>query len=477
MASLRGALCRIGVVAVTVVALSSATAGTASARSTGTWISNFTGSTLKLTKINQRGLSPVFEESSTAPPVPLTGTVLRPGQTQHVEITYHPLFERQATFVYGVVNADGTVVEAYEVTADYAGNDECTRIATDIRCQIDGTKVTLLDKPGSEVEVGPNSGVEAERQAYLLKELCAKGNRCSFESTSRQMMNRPTKAVGNAVGNCKTDEPIEKAIDVEDTESQTNSVGISSETELNLLDIVKQKLTLKYGHEWTTKHTFKETISAHVKPESVGFIMFSAPIVRDIGTFTLKLANTTIIVKGVRFDSPDPEGVGRWTVRERGMSDEELSTECPFNLRKLTPAAKALSATALQTSHIGTAGPNVFFGGPESNTIKGLAGNDIAHGASGNDSLVGGGGLDSLNGGPGEDTLLGGPGADRLVDTSGPTVVRTGPNGSAVADYVDVRDGDGDDTVYCENPNSYVVADPGDSVSGDCGVVVRPVGG
>jgi hypothetical protein len=468
---------RVALAAIAVVALSLMTAGTAGARSTGTWISNFSGNTLRLTKIEVSGEPPVFEQSSTAPPAPLTGSFLRPGQTQHVEINYRYLKYRNAKFVYDAVNADGTVTKAYEVKADSDGEDKCEVFAPDLQCRMDGTKITLVDKPGTTVEVGPNSGIEAERQAYLLKELCAKGNSCSFESTSRQTLNLPTRAVGNAAANCKTDEASTKKIEEEDTESQTNSLGISSATEFNFFNVVKETITVKYGHEWTTQHTFKETISAKVKPVSVAFIMFSAPIVRDIGTFTLKLANTTIVVKGVRFDSPDPDGGGRWTLRERGMSEEELSTECPFNLRKLTPGAKTLSAADLQTSRTGTKGPNVLLGGPESNTMKGIAGNDILHGDSGNDTLVGGGGLDSLNGGPGNDTLLGGAGADRLVDTSGPTTVNTGPNGSLAPDYVDVRDGAGDDTVRCENPNSYVVADPGDQVTGDCGVVVRPAGG
>jgi hypothetical protein len=467
----------VAVVAVAAAALCLVTAGTASARSTGTWISNFSGSTLRLMEIKQSGHAPVFEESSTAPPVPLKGSFLRPGQTQHVEIEYKPLNYKRATFVYGVVNADGTVTKAYEAVAAYAGEDECARVATDLQCRVDGTKITLLDKPGSTVEVGPNGSVEAEEQAYLLKQLCTKATSCSFESTSHLKLNLPTKATGNAVGNCKSDEKIHKAIEVEDTESQTNSLGISYTEEFNFFGLAKSSVTAKYGHEWTTKHSFKESVDADVKPESVGFIMFAAPIVRDVGTFDLRLANTHIIVTGVRFDSPDPEGVGRFTVQERGMSEAELAAECPFNLRKLTPALAKLSPAALHLSRTGTKGPNLLLGGPESNTMKGLAGNDIVRGDSGNDTLVGGGGLDSLNGGPGDDTLLGGAGADRLVDTSGPTKVNTGPNGSLAPDYVDVRDGSDDDTVRCENSNSYVVADPGDSVSGDCGVVVRPAAG
>ncbi|HEY2053353.1 MAG TPA: calcium-binding protein [Solirubrobacterales bacterium] len=469
---------RVGILAVAVAALSLATAGTASARSTGTWITNYSGSTLKLMEINLNGEPPVFEETNTAPPAPLKGSFLRPGQTLHVEITYQPLNTRWANLVYGVVNNDGSVTKAYEVFADYAGEDACGHLATEIQCKIEGTRITLLDKPGTTVVVGPNAGVEAEEQAHVLKELCVKGSNCTYESTKHVEMALPTKTIGAGLANCKTDEDIEKEITLEDAVSTTNSVGIANAEELNFFGLAKSSVTIQYGHQWTTQHTFKETIKTKVKPESVNFFMFAAPIIRDVGNFTLKLGNTTIIVQGVRFDNPNPEGSGRFAPREYGMSEEELSAECPVNLRKLGPPnLTSFSATNLRTSQLGTKGPNVLYGGPESNTMKVLAGNDIVRGGAGNDTLIGGGGLDSLNGGPGEDTLLGGSGADKLVDTAGPTLVKTGTNGSAAPDYVNVSDGNGDDTVICENPNTYVIADANDKVSGECGRVVRTEGG
>jgi hypothetical protein len=394
-----------------------------------------------------------------------------------VEITYQPLNTRWANLVYGVVNNDGSVTKAYEIFADYAGEDACGHIATEIQCKIEGTRITLLDKPGTTVTIGPNAGVEAEEQAHVLKELCLK-KKCTYEPTSHKEMNLPKKTVGSGLANCKTEEKIEKEITLEDAVSDTNSVGVSNATEFDFFGIAKDTVEFKYEHKWTTQHTFKETIKTKVNPESVNYFMFSAPIVRDIGNFTLKLGNTTIIVQGVRFDNPNPEGSGRFAEREFGMSEEELSAECPDNLRKLTSLPLTpVEPENFQTTSIGTKGPNVLYGGPESNTMRVLAGNDIVRGNGGNDTLIGGAGLDSLNGGPGEDTLLGGSGADKLVDTAGPTVAKTGTNGSAAVDYVNVSDGEGNDTVVCENEDTYVVADAGDKVRGECGRVVRTEGG
>jgi len=129
-----------------------------------------------------------------------------------------------------------------------------------------------------------------------------------------------------------------------------------------------------------------------------------------------------------------------------------------------------VSSVSLQRS--GTDGYDSLLGGPESTTLRGLVGNDVMVGGPGDDKLDGGVGDDTLYGGTGRDSLDGGPGADRIVDRSGPTVVRTGTAGST-EDYVNVRDGRGDDIVKCSTRRSVVAADPGDRVSGLCGTVVR----
>jgi Ca2+-binding RTX toxin-like protein len=132
--------------------------------------------------------------------------------------------------------------------------------------------------------------------------------------------------------------------------------------------------------------------------------------------------------------------------------------------------------------HVGSGGHDRMVGGPESNTMRGLGGNDTIGGAGGDDRLFGGAGDDRLSGGtgddrlsggPGPDALDGGPGSDTMIDTSGPTVVRTGTSTGGGRDDVDVRDGRGDDTVTCDTRRTRVVADPGDQILGHCGSVIR----
>ena len=165
-----------------------------------------------------------------------------------------------------------------------------------------------------------------------------------------------------------------------------------------------------------------------------------------------------------------------------------------------TPGSTRPSNPSNKRIGIGTNGPDVLRGGPGNDTLQGFGqtdrlyggagddyldggtGNDILSGGPGNDILVGGPGRDTLDGGPGHDILIGGPGRDTLdggpgpdwiVDTSGPTLVRTGTNTGYSQDFVNVRDGVADDTVICGDRRSLVIADRGDRVLGKCGRVVR----
>ncbi|HEY2054612.1 MAG TPA: calcium-binding protein [Solirubrobacterales bacterium] len=126
-------------------------------------------------------------------------------------------------------------------------------------------------------------------------------------------------------------------------------------------------------------------------------------------------------------------------------------------------------------------GNDVVGGGGGGDRLSGGPGRDMLVGLSGDDELQGGTGADILLGGSGADLLSGGPGADWFVDTKGPTRVLTGTataGGAARAtggaiDFVNVRDGTGDDEVLCQSRATRVIADVGDVIKGNCGVVVE----
>src|SRR6185437_8169299 len=209
----------------------------------------------------------------------------------------------------------------------------------------------------------------------------------------------------------------------------------------------------------------------------IGWVTDRAPVIRDTGKYTLTLGNTEWVIKNVYFDSPNPALKGIFGTRYKVMNEAEKK-QCIEEGEKGPDGGEgkkltAVSAAVVTTFEKGSGNADLMRGYGESNEFRGLAGNDMLIGGGGHDTLFGGGGNDWINGGQGEDTINGGPGADHIVDLSGPTIVNTGTDNTSEPDYVDVRDGKGDDVVVCESSNSVVIADRRDQVDGECGRVIR----
>ena len=320
----------------------------------------------------------------------------------------------------------------------------------------------------------------------------------------------PARLVGDPVVNC-LDEEAEDTVTREDKVGQSNSIGVETGVDVEgdyIIGKVTVKVTAKYEHAWTSEHTFKQDLKLKVKPGEMAWVASSAPIYRDTGNFVITLGNTTWTLHDVYFDTPNPDRTAEFVADHRALTPDEYKAKCTH----IPPGTKGLvSAPASWVSmhHVGSGGHDRMVGGPESNTLRGLGGNDtilggggndglfggagndrlfggtgndtldggtgndMLQGGPGNDTLNGGPGNDSLSGGPGRDVLNGGPGADTIIDKSGPTIVRTGTDTGPGRDYVDVRDGRGDDTVICGSRRTTVIVDPGDRVIGRCGKVIR----
>lgn len=299
-----------------------------------------------------------------------------------------------------------------------------------------------------------------------------------FNPTRRQPapgdppLRAPARIVGHATANCFDTPQISKRL-YEDTFGQENSVerAVGSHFEIDYA-VGRAGLSIEwnYGHKWTTEHKFSEEEELDIDPGHIGWVTDEAPIIRDTGDYTLQLGNTTWTLRGVYFDSPDPNGSGIFATDTRKLTPSEYAAECPHKASKRLVTVPTSLVFLEQT---GSNGRNLLIGGPTSDTIRGLAGNDIIRGGGGNDKLYGGRGNDILNGGPGRDTLDGGPGADTIIDTRGPTLVRTGTATGRGWDRVYVADGRGDDTVICGSRQTIVTVDPGDRVIGRCGKVIR----
>jgi hypothetical protein len=472
------------------------TAGPASAASRGYKIYNNSSHPLRLVDAK-----PVLDPHYGEPPQPghyyrmdfegrpNDGDVLMPGATPHDwELKYDFLNTWAASLVYDIVNgSDHKDHYAATLKSDATSNDSTCDIDRRLGgCTAEGLKLTVSDPPGTVLDIPSGRGQE---QAETLRDLCNKSNAavCAFKAGSRTPTQTQDHLVGSPVGNCG-EEDRDTKISAVDTVRLSSSINVSSETGVDVFEVVKKSITSKYSHDWTTERTFTKDVNPEVRPGHIGWVSHEAPILRDRGDFTLTLGNTTWRVTDVYFDTPDPDKDETFTTDDRELTAEEYKAQCPHGP---SDGLKRVPYSYVPMDWKGTGRADTLLAGRESHTVRGFAGNDLIRGGRGHDTLDGGRGGDILDGGPGRDTLGGGrgndildggpgrdaldggPGADTMVDNRGPTLVEIGRDSGPGMDTVDVRDGRGDDTVFCGSRGSTVIVDAGDSVIGRCGKVSR----
>jgi hypothetical protein len=448
--------------------------GSASALTRGFDINNLTGRTLQVAQIDVKGNQPALQN----PGLPV-GSQLAPGQKVHVEVFRGLLVgeNREVTIKYAPVgyNPEGRYFRitlesnsgrAYCDTPSYTGkNDQCT-------VSSDGGRVRMLD-PVDTVHDVP--ATDRAQQAAVMANLCRgdSGADCQFEAADP---NNPTSAAtaptpaSGGVWNC-TDHDDEASYDVDHTTSSENSVEVGFEYEFDsnfLFENAKAKLTGSYGHKWVEEKSIKTGLQYPISPRSYGWVNVVQPVWRYKGDYTVTLANTTWHLHDVYWDMPKDIAPGTANA-ERPMTKEELDGPiCQDSGLTQT------SSHALKITRAGNNRSNTLRGGPASDVLRGLGGNDLLTSGGGNNRLYGGAGNDVLLGDSsnGTNRLYGGPGADTIID-KGPAIVYTGKRTGRGFDYVYVRDGRADDTVYCQSRRTIVYADKGDRIRGHCGTVIR----
>lgn len=445
------------------------TAAPASAASRGFRIYNLSSHPLKLVKAEAANVScdGCSRDTHVWEGRPGPGAVLMPGAEAHDwELAWGLFGHYHAEVTYDVVGTNATYTATLD-TWTSESDSACALPQAIGSCTAEGVVLTVSDPPGTVHDI-PRG--QAQQQAETLRDLCKRTNQatCEFKPTQEERTSSPAHLVGDPVVNCQDDD-VEDRVTREDKVGESNSLDIKTgvEAETNfIIEKAKVSITIAYGHEWTTEHTFTQDLTLKVRPGDMAWVASTAPILRDTGDFVLKLGNTTWTLRDVSFDTPDPTRTAHFVVDHRALTPEEYTAQCthtPPESSGLTTAPASLVALRRD----GSAGHDSMIGGPASDTMRGLAGNDVIRGGAGHDHLYGG---------PGRDALYGGPGADTIVDHRGATLVRTGTAGAPGHDVADVADGHDDDMVVCGSRRSTVIADRGDRVIGPCGKVLRTGG-
>ena len=82
-----------------------------------------------------------------------------------------------------------------------------------------------------------------------------------------------------------------------DEVGESDSVGV--EVTGGVDKLVVFTVTAKYEHSWNTSHIFSQSLDVKVSPHTKVWFTHEAPTLRDTGTFTVTLGNTTWNVTGV----------------------------------------------------------------------------------------------------------------------------------------------------------------------------------
>jgi hypothetical protein len=106
----------------------------------------------------------------------------------------------------------------------------------------------------------------------------------------------------------------------------SNSIGVSVTAGTSLFDIVTVELSAEYGHEWSQSQEFTHSVDVEVPPGWEVWLTDSTPMIRDTGDFTIKLGNTTWHLRNVYFDSPNPDGNGKWRLYSKNNNGLQQQT-------------------------------------------------------------------------------------------------------------------------------------------------------
>jgi hypothetical protein len=333
----------------------------ANADSNGFDILNRTGSTLRLSQVTTSPTQP-FETIDGIVRRPLAGLALAPnGDALDVELAVrHSHTDPDIWTELQFVDGQGTefTVRLFSSTFVYKGNDipsgetRC-KVSADSpsRCDVDtSTKwnhpiVSLLDPPGVTRTV---PATDAQRQFRVLWDLCRDGGptHCSFAADPGTPIPTfaPTTVMGQPILNCG-DRSIKDNYSVNHTAYSSSSVGVEIGVSLEVEEIaatVKAQLTGSEKYKWGYSKTFKQAYNVPVLPHHIAYVALTMPILREYGTFTAQINNTTWILPHVSFDTPDPDRAGARPdqIQNRPATSSELAACDKTNGTMKVPATE-----------------------------------------------------------------------------------------------------------------------------------------
>lgn len=287
--------------------------GAAASRTAGFNLYNLSGYTLLFTEVSQ------FAGAGMEDP-PSVGDQIAPGGHQHFELISGWPQTTSTTLGFAVLDLSGRKVgesgmrldylpgELFQVSRGITGGPQCT----------DGYgTITITDPPGTIRTIGAD---QPQLQRDVLDGVCRNVDKitCTFKTIGKEKhIQGPWHQASDRV---LADRKGKLKFSGEDTVGQTDSVGAEVKVGTSLFHIVEVEITASYHHEWSREHKFVQELELDLDPGDIAWLETRSPLIRVTGDFTITTGNTTWLLKGVNFDSPDIDAKGDWhgVARERG---------------------------------------------------------------------------------------------------------------------------------------------------------------
>ena len=275
---------------------------------------------INLTSSNQMLTSWTAQKNRTVVNVPPVGSIMEPGESKKIVLTQYAFQDLEATAGFTPVDASGAPIAA--PSGAFAVNIATKPFGSVWQCGVGncntGTTrtVVLLDPIGTVISLPSAQG---QKQADVLNAFCQAGRAtCTFtpKSFDNNAWSLPQQD-GSSVRN-RTTSDLTKTVTVSNSQSTATELGLETEVEANIFEIVKVAVKATAKQTWTSTYTFEESITATAKPGEEVYFESSAPIKAVTGDFTVQMGfvvgggqldyNTTWNLYDVTFDSPDSDG-------------------------------------------------------------------------------------------------------------------------------------------------------------------------
>ncbi|MDR5698814.1 hypothetical protein [Agromyces aerolatus] len=305
-------------------------------------VTNLTGRTMSFS-----GARPAFNNFETrfdAIPAPPIGTRFDPATESSFSLTYWVAYDNGVQMTY-VIEGVGFVTLKATVDGLNRVDYSCSSVSAGLRCDMAGRNAIISSATPNERVV---EAAAPQAQADALQKLCNDGS--PYLSCAFQPKGQLVQALSEAelVGtyqhwNCKatTNDRVTLAWGIEET--TTNSLGIAVTAEFKPFDKLTIAVQASYQHSWSVAHSYQEQHTLEVAPGYWGwFKRYTARVVAT-GDFVAKIGNDTVIIQDVKFDGPNPKGIGLLVSDERKLTPEERAWACtgqvPTSVAGITPPA------------------------------------------------------------------------------------------------------------------------------------------